>query len=419
MLLLCAYATSEAQPAEKRLIGIAAIKEQPFHSDASATVVAYTALVDDRMYSIKINTGLKEFAFERTKLAGRVEFLLSLPQDIRTEAELASVRLALKDSSSFSTRFPKSAPMLTNQIAALAAYIDSFEQGARRIGGQWVDKKTIQELERAEMEKAVEAKNVEAKRLAEVDRVERARSTELQNVARLKAEEAVRADQARNKSMNLQNQALEALRNGDSISAASLLTQACKASTSTSVSVFTNGVNLFVQMRADKSLNAVDVDWRNPMLPAWALSQKDSELLFAIRSAEKQDIHPVLAPLPEGLEAAQLLSNFSADCRPKNERDQAHPIRAMKKLKNSEGYRQFRGIDTFFAKPFLTRLSALEKLISPKEAEYDACMNQGKELERNGLYQKAALKYRAALDLEPSEELETIINKCEEKTTGF
>lgn len=418
-LLLVTFSITEANPPSVRIIGLAAIKEQTFHDDASAKVVPYTELVDDRKISVKINTGRMEFAFERSKLAGTVELLASLPNDIRTESELAPVRMNLNNLSNFSTRFPNSEPFLKSTILTLTSYINSFEHGARRLEGRWIDKRTIEEKERVESEKIAEAKRLEEKKLAEIDRLERLRIAEAQRVEKLKSEEAARVGRARAQSIELQNQVLTTLQKGNVNLATTLMKQATLSSESVSLGSFATGIELFVALSADKSLNSVDTDWKKPTLPDADVFKKIPGLLSSLSKYEKQGIHPGLARLPEGLRAANLLFSFSTDYQAYAGEDQTHPIRALRNLTKSEEYRTLRDSDTFFAKPFLSRLSALNKLIGPKLAEYDTNIAIAKQLEQKEQFQEAALKYRSSLELEPSRDLESSIKTCEEKITGL
>lgn len=418
LIMLTTCAISEARPPSLKFTGIIAIKEQNFHDDASAQIVAYTE-IHYSTHSIKVNNGEREFSFDRIKLAGNVDLLTNIPNDITNEVELAPVRAALKNTSDFSTRYSKSAPLLKNYISALAGHVNAFEQGSRRLGGQWVDKETIEEMARVEIEKVAEAKRVEEKRVAEIRRLEQLRIAEIKRVAHLKSVEAARIKSERSKLIDLQSQVLTALRKGDTISAVTLMNQASKLSSSPSVEAYAKGIELFVKLIADKSLTTIDTNWERPTLPDAEIYQEIFELLTALSKVEKQDIHPELARLPEGLQAAHLLVSFSEDCRPKNEGDHNRPISAIHKLRKSEDYLKLRDADTFFVKPFITRLTALDSLISPKFVEYEAHVTEANKLVQEKHFQEATSKYRAALELEPSGELERAIQVCEEKTTGF
>lgn len=147
--------------------GLAAIKEQTFHQDAGANVVAYSALKDDGSPSIKIETGSKSFTIARQKLAGKVEVLPSLPATITNETELEIVRTSAKEYRAFSAKFPKSAPVLSSHINALDACIKEFEGGKARYNGEWMPKeealaaKHKEEQSRNEEEAAIKRKREE------------------------------------------------------------------------------------------------------------------------------------------------------------------------------------------------------------------------------------------------------------------
>jgi hypothetical protein len=130
--------------------GVAALKEQTFHQDASANVVAYIELKDIGSPFIKINTGSQELTIDRQKLAGKVEVLSALPPNITNESDLDIVRKAAKEYRDFSAKFPKSAPLLANHITALDAYIQTFESGKARYNGKWMPKEEALAMKQVE-----------------------------------------------------------------------------------------------------------------------------------------------------------------------------------------------------------------------------------------------------------------------------
>jgi hypothetical protein len=119
--------------------GLAAIKEQTFHQDAGANVVAYSSLKNDGL-SVKITSGSKAFTIEPKKLAGNIEVLPTLPAEIIADADLQPVRKAAKEYREFTARFPKSAPILANHISSLDNCIKEFEGGNARFNGKWMPK---------------------------------------------------------------------------------------------------------------------------------------------------------------------------------------------------------------------------------------------------------------------------------------
>jgi hypothetical protein len=119
--------------------GLAAIKEQSFHDDAGANIVVYTTLKDSGT-SVKIEMTNRSFTIEPKQLAGKLEVISALPANITTETELEPVRKSAKEYRDFSTRFPKSALVLSSYITAMETCIKEFEGGKGRYNGKWMPK---------------------------------------------------------------------------------------------------------------------------------------------------------------------------------------------------------------------------------------------------------------------------------------
>lgn len=145
--------------------GVAAFKEQPFHADASANVVAYVTLLIDGGPSVRVDIGNRVFTTERTKLVGRVEVLSSIPLNITTESEITALRKSLADLQNFRNSFPKSAPLLDANIDALSGHIKAFDDGKVRYYGKWINKTELIEIQRSQEEvvAAAERKKLEQK----------------------------------------------------------------------------------------------------------------------------------------------------------------------------------------------------------------------------------------------------------------
>ncbi len=122
--------------------GLAAIKEQSFHQDAGANIVVYSTLTVSGP-SVKIETANRTFTIDSQKLAGKIDVISALPANITTERELEPVRKAVKEYRDFSIRFPKSAPVLAQNITTLDAYIKAFEGGKARYNGEWWPKEDV------------------------------------------------------------------------------------------------------------------------------------------------------------------------------------------------------------------------------------------------------------------------------------
>jgi hypothetical protein len=146
--------------------GLAAVKEQSFHDDAGANIVVYSTLKESGP-SVKIQTANQTFTMERQKLAGNIEVLSSLPANITTDTELEPVRMAVKEYRNFSTRFPKSTPILSAHITSLDNCIKEFEGGKAKYNGKWMPKeealaaKQKEENSRIEEEAAIKREREE------------------------------------------------------------------------------------------------------------------------------------------------------------------------------------------------------------------------------------------------------------------
>jgi hypothetical protein len=129
--------------------GLAAIKEQSFHQDAGAHIVVYSALKDSGI-SVTIETTTRTFTIQPKQLVGKIELLTTLPANITSDTELEPVRKTAKEYRDFTTRFPKSAPLLSQHIAALDTCIKEFEGGKSRYNSEWMPKEQALAAKRKE-----------------------------------------------------------------------------------------------------------------------------------------------------------------------------------------------------------------------------------------------------------------------------
>lgn len=109
--------------------GVAVIKQQTFHDDASAKPVIYSQIIDSQGPYIRIISGQKDLQIERSTLAGYVEVLKELPATITNDAECAPLKTSLAALLAFSTKYPKSAPVLQPQINSLNDYLGKIDSG--------------------------------------------------------------------------------------------------------------------------------------------------------------------------------------------------------------------------------------------------------------------------------------------------
>ncbi len=120
-------------------VGIAALKEQPFHADASANVLIYQNKVDNQTAPfVKFVTASREVMINRSLIVATLELPDSIPDNITAAEQTAPLRQALADLSAFARRFPKAAAPLAKQIQALAGHLQKFDGGQVRYHGKWI-----------------------------------------------------------------------------------------------------------------------------------------------------------------------------------------------------------------------------------------------------------------------------------------
>ncbi len=134
-----AFAASTLQAA-----GIVALKEQTFHSDASANVFVFKEMLDDGSAPfVKFETGREVKTIDRPRITAVLSLPSSIPLSIADETQIEPLRKSLKEITAFSSRFPKSEKILEASIGSLSAHIAKFDEGQRRINGKWL---TAQEI---------------------------------------------------------------------------------------------------------------------------------------------------------------------------------------------------------------------------------------------------------------------------------
>lgn len=161
--IVCAFAFSicGAQSA-----GVAVLKKQTFHDDASASAVVFTEIIDSYGPYLRIVSGSRNIEILRSNLVERIELPDGIPASIMEEEDLTPLRVTLAEVMKFTARYPRSAPLLKKETAALTAHISRFDAGEVRFEGAWISKKELggimetrerehEALERVEVEKRV------------------------------------------------------------------------------------------------------------------------------------------------------------------------------------------------------------------------------------------------------------------------
>jgi len=155
--------------------GVAVVKEQAFHRDEAATPFVYLEKVDSGAPLIKFKTGASEAIVERSKLAGCVEVPSSIPPNIRNETEVTPLRQTLQQMTAFTTRFPKSEPLLKANIDVYTRHVKEFDDGKIRHNGAWITKDEFARVQKELEEKAAQIKKEDAEITASNDRRRRER----------------------------------------------------------------------------------------------------------------------------------------------------------------------------------------------------------------------------------------------------
>ncbi|MEY3895082.1 MAG: hypothetical protein RLZZ214_601 [Verrucomicrobiota bacterium] len=161
--IVCAFAWGVCGA---RSAGVAAIKEQTFHRDSSAKAVVYSRIIDSRGPYLRLVSGGVNIDITRSKMVARIEMPDGIPESIMEEEDIAPLRETLADVRAFATRYPSSARLMAQQIAALDSYVSRFEAGDVRHEGAWMSRNQFAGIEetrrreaaavaRAEVEKRV------------------------------------------------------------------------------------------------------------------------------------------------------------------------------------------------------------------------------------------------------------------------
>ncbi len=116
--------------------GLAAFKEQPFHSDELATIIVYAKMREAGL-NCHFDLGNKEMSLDRSKIAGTVT-VPELPTNLRDTGSTAQLRQSFAELSAFAARFKKAIPILQPYAEQLKKAIARREAGDVRLDGQWI-----------------------------------------------------------------------------------------------------------------------------------------------------------------------------------------------------------------------------------------------------------------------------------------
>lgn len=144
--------------------GVAALKEQTFHDDSSARVVVFTKIFDSDGPYLRIVSGDTDIDILRSNLAGRIEFPDGIPDSIKDENDLTPLRVMLTDIRKFIAQYPRSAPLLKKEAAALADHISRFEGGEIRFDGAWISKGKLVEIQETRRREIARIERIEVEK---------------------------------------------------------------------------------------------------------------------------------------------------------------------------------------------------------------------------------------------------------------
>lgn len=169
--------------------GVAAFKEQPFHSDDLATIIVYSKIYETAT-TYQIDLGTKEMSLDRSKIAGYVT-VPELPANLGGDAANAQLRQTFAELNSFAGRYKKAIPILKPYADQLKASIARLEAGDVRLESKWVSAADYAAmLQRKQMDReAARLAEEEAQRVAQEAEARRAAS-EAERRAQMQVAEA-------------------------------------------------------------------------------------------------------------------------------------------------------------------------------------------------------------------------------------
>lgn len=184
--------------------GVAALKEQPFHSDNLAKPLVYLSMSAVSPQVWKINTGKQVMTVDASKVADFVEIPSTFPAEIATEKQAKPLRDFVARLNAFTKKYPKCEPTLREHVESYSGHLAKFDQGMIRQEAKWITKAELAEMERKRAAERVaaakkqEAVDAAAAKRAEKEATAKAKKQEAERAAaekRRKVEEAYAASQ--------------------------------------------------------------------------------------------------------------------------------------------------------------------------------------------------------------------------------
>lgn len=152
--------------------GVAVFKDQPYMEDRSAEPVVYARVLESAPTVVRLDVGGREAIYDGTRYAGRID-VSQLPENVRSDKDIAACEKVLADLKAFVSRFPKAAPVLKVYIDGYSSALTRLQRGEVRMGGKWISAAEYAAM--VEQQMKAEAQRKEEERIdAEKQRVRRA-----------------------------------------------------------------------------------------------------------------------------------------------------------------------------------------------------------------------------------------------------
>jgi hypothetical protein len=131
---------------DAQALGVAAVKEQPFHRDSTARVIVYSRILDSRGPHLRLVGSQRNLEILRSNLADRIELPEVMPDNLLEERDIAPFRQLLEDVRKFAARYTRGAPLLEPYRQSLGNHISRFDSGSVRFEGAWISKSEFESI---------------------------------------------------------------------------------------------------------------------------------------------------------------------------------------------------------------------------------------------------------------------------------
>jgi hypothetical protein len=126
--------------------GVAAVKEQSFHSDASAKPIVFVEMIDKGAPFVIFRIKGREVIVNKVNIAACLNLPNAIPAQILDENTIVPLRNSLMEINQFVERFPQIQPLLVNNREKLTEAIEKYDSGKIRIDGEWIARSEHQNI---------------------------------------------------------------------------------------------------------------------------------------------------------------------------------------------------------------------------------------------------------------------------------